>query len=192
MSLLDPSVRDSWCEWTERFEGRVSWMYLDVRGLVTTGLGCLLADDAAAAALPWQHSDGTLATAASARAEWWAVKSMPFGPKITAARYRVPGCLLLTADAIDALALERLDANAERLRAYFPDLADYPPEVQTALSSIAYACGANFPATWPRFTAAVEARDWQTASDECRISEAGNPGVRGRNDTVQAMLRGLG
>ena len=189
MSILLPEVRDGWCDWTRRFEDDIPWMYLDVRGLVTTGLGCLLVDDAAAVGLPWAHSDGTPATDAMVRAEWWAVKAMP--PGLTAAHYRVPGCLTLLQDAIDALALQRLEANAVAVAAQLPELAGWPAEVQRLCMSHAWALGAEWPKTWPHLVAALRAGNWSAAADECRISEVGNPGVRARNDAVQALLRGL-
>jgi hypothetical protein len=53
---------------------------------------------------------------------------------------------------------------------------------------MAWAMGAGFPAHFPRFTAAIAAGDWATASDECRIDETGNPGVHLRNMANRALL----
>ena len=58
--LVHPSVLADWGAWTAQFEGRVAWPYLDVKGLVTVGLGCLI--DPVSAALPLPFIPGTLAT----------------------------------------------------------------------------------------------------------------------------------
>lgn len=186
---LDPSVVAGWAAWTARFEGRVSWMYLDVRGLVTTGLGCLIDRVEHAVGLRWLHGDGSPAGFADVADDWHAVKGMEKG--LAAYRYRLPDGLHLPDDEIDALALTRLAANARAVAEQLPELAGWPPEVQRLCMSHAWACGASWPAHWPRLVAALRAGDWQGAADECRISEAGNPGVRARNDAVEQLLRGL-
>lgn len=187
--LLRPEVVAGWCAWTARFEGRISWMYLDVRALVTCGLGCLLATPEEAQRLAWRHDGGELATAEAIRSEWWAVAAML--PGRPASYYREAGALHLTEDEIDRVALERLDRNAAVVARALPELADWPAEVQMLAMSHAWALGAGWPAKWPKLVAALRAGDWQAAANECRISEAGNPGVRARNDAVEGMLRGL-
>jgi hypothetical protein len=49
--------------------------------------------------------------------------------------------------------------------------------------------GSGFPATWPRFTKACQARDWLGAAADCRMNEKGNPGLVPRNDANQLLFR---
>jgi hypothetical protein len=55
---MQASVRAAWCDFNRSLEGWVSWMYLDVEGLVTTGMGNLIDPVEAAFPLP-----GWMATA---------------------------------------------------------------------------------------------------------------------------------
>src|SRR5262245_14818954 len=140
--ILHPEVWTSWCAFTLRFEGRIPWMYQDVRGLVTTGLGCLIDPVGLALPLPWENAEGPVDQKAI-RAEWTRVKSML--PGLLANRYKSPNGLHLGEDTIDDLALARLDSFAKALQRYFPDLASYPPPAQQALMSMAWAMGPGFP-----------------------------------------------
>jgi hypothetical protein len=71
------------------FEGDVDHFYLDTKGYVTVGTGCMVPDVASAVLLP-MRGQGTGAPAGTATivAEYMRVKRMPFGPKISAASFR--------------------------------------------------------------------------------------------------------
>jgi hypothetical protein len=56
------AVLDIWNDFNRPLEGRVPFMYLDVKGLVTTGLGNLIDSTGDAEQLAWQHADGTPAS----------------------------------------------------------------------------------------------------------------------------------
>jgi GH24 family phage-related lysozyme (muramidase) len=58
------SVRDAFYDFNAPMEGVVSWMYLDIKGFVTVGVGNLLPDADSAAALPFIHGDDPAAVAA--------------------------------------------------------------------------------------------------------------------------------
>ena len=186
MSLIDPTVRDEWCAFSKRFEGRVPYMYLDVKGLVTTGLGCLI--DPVERALPcsWRSLSGDLATEDDVRAEWARVKAM--APGLAAGRYPVGAWLHLLPDDIAALALARLDASAAQLARTWPAFGSFPAPAQQALLSLAWAMGAGYPATWPHLSAAVLAQDWAAAARNCEMSTAGNPGLAPRNAANVALF----
>lgn len=171
----------------ERCEGVVSHMYLDVRGLVTTGIGNLIDPMPLALALPWQQPDGTPAGHDEIVADWLRVKAMP--PALVAHRYASPDSLRLDAEAIDALVSRQVAADARELARHFADLYDYPWQAQAAILSMAWALGAGFASGWPRFSAAVRRRDWAEAASECAISTRGNGGVRPRNEANRELLR---
>lgn len=190
--ILDPRVVAAWPGLTEPLEGRVSWMYLDVRGLVTTGLGCLLASDPDAVALPWEHASGHAATSEEIRAEWWAVRAMR--PGMLAAHYREPGALILPDAAVDDLARQRLSADAAILDARW-GLADWPSAAQAATCALAWAVGAGASEngltgpTWPHLHAALGSQDWLAAALAGQLRVKGNPGVAPRNLVVMALFR---
>lgn len=56
------AVLDIWNDFNRPLEGRVHFIYLNVKGLVTTGLGNLIDSTADAEQLAWQHADGTPAS----------------------------------------------------------------------------------------------------------------------------------
>ena len=70
------SVEEAWIGFSTRFEGRIQWMYLDILGLVTTGIGNLIDPKPAALSLPWRHV-GTYerATVGEISVEWDMMKS---------------------------------------------------------------------------------------------------------------------
>ncbi|HSM93403.1 MAG TPA: hypothetical protein VLT47_11005 [Anaeromyxobacteraceae bacterium] len=158
---IHPDVLADWGAWSARLEGRVSWPYLDERGLVTVGIGCLIDPFPLARGLLWMRA-GVVAKPDQIETEWNRVKAMKAGE--VASFYRDALSLHLSDAAIDALAAHRLQANADVLVRYFPDLATYPAPVQRALFSIAWACGAGFPPSWPHITACVLRRDWKGAA----------------------------
>jgi len=161
-------------------------MYLDVRGLVTTGVGNLIDPVSLALALPWLKADGTPATQEEIQADWKRVKAMQPGQFWT--HYQAPNNLYLSDEAIDALVLAQLDKNANVLVGYFPDFASLPGGAQRAILSIAWAVGAGFPPKWPNFSAAVRAHDWVSAANNSSISAANNPGIKPRNEANKAAL----
>ena len=180
MTILHPDMRATWATWSARFEGRIPWLYLDVRGLPTTAIGYLVPDLTAMLALPWRTPSNLPASRGAIEGEWYRVRAER--PALKADEYRSRDALHIDDDAIDALTLRRLDAMAEVLARHFPALADYPEPAQRALMSMAWAMGPNFPAKgWPRFSAAVRAQDWPTAAAECLMRTAGNPGLVPRN-----------
>src|SRR4029453_7562541 len=57
------SIRDGFLAFSRPLEGRVPWMYLDIKGLVTTGVGNLIDPVGLASKLPFVHKgDGSPAS----------------------------------------------------------------------------------------------------------------------------------
>jgi GH24 family phage-related lysozyme (muramidase) len=176
------SVRNGFPGFTQPLEGRVSWMYLDVKGLVTIGVGNLIDPQSAAVGLPFVHkTDGSAASIAEIAAEWTALKG---NQALATKGYRACDPLTklrLTDEAIDALVLGRLDQNEAFLKKTFTAWDQWPADAQLGVLSMAWAMGPGFPVDWPTFTAACKAQDWSTAAANCHISEIGNAGVKPRN-----------
>src|SRR5690606_6058570 len=67
--------RDAMRALNSPLEGRVDCMYLDVKGLVTVGVGNLVDPVHLAERLPFRRPDGSLATREEIRAAWHTVKT---------------------------------------------------------------------------------------------------------------------
>jgi GH24 family phage-related lysozyme (muramidase) len=181
------SVRNNFIAFSAPFEGRIDYMYLDVKGLVTTGVGNLIDSVAAAQALPWQvGKDGPAATADQVKAEWEMVKSRQDLKNTLADKAFKPiTSLRLSEASIDALILAKLDANEPVLKRTpeFSTFDSWPADAQLGLQSMAWGMGAGFAmeGRWPNFRAAVAAGNWTSAAANCDMSTTGNPGVIPRN-----------
>lgn len=177
--MIYPCVRATFYDFTAPLEGVVPWMYLDIRGLVTVGLGCLIDPLPLAIPLQWHWADfGAVARVDAIDAEWHRVKSRTEIAKLghlAALRYTE---LRLSDDGIRALAMRRFDENAAVLSRRF-DLASWPADAQLAVCSMAWAMGPSF--QFPKFEAACARKDFDAAALECTIREADNPGIAPRN-----------
>jgi GH24 family phage-related lysozyme (muramidase) len=186
---MHSSVNDAFPTFSKRFEGYVQWMYLDIKGLVTVGVGNLVDPEASALSLPFVDGGGGRATRAQISAEWRKLKGMPSLAAQGHLACRAITQLRLSDPDIDALVRQRLAANEAGLAKTFHDWQQWPADAQLGVLSMAWAMGSGFPAKWPRFTAACGAADWLAAAANCRMKETGNPGVVPRNDANQRLFR---
>lgn len=180
---MKQEVRDFFPAFTDRFEGRVPFMYTDSLGLVTTGRGNLIdhgprrktvsdpvgwSNSDLAATLPWQVG-ARPATRAEIDAAFWTVKKA--WPARQSVQCAILTSLRLSDAAVDDLTRRTLDAMwAESLR-FFPDLEDWPAPAQLGLLSMAWAMGDAFEGGFPKFAAAAKAHDWATCALECQITQ---------------------
>ncbi len=184
--LIRGSVLDAWHGFSEPLEGRVHSMYLDILGLVTTGVGNLIDTADQAAALPWVHErTGARATREEVIAAWRQLKARKDLAKLHWKYAAALNDLRLTDAAIDDLVSAKLQSNASYLQAkHFRDFGEWPADAQLAALSMAWAVGPGFPLKFGNFTRAVVAAGpsrWLDAKACCKIRETGNPGVVPRN-----------
>lgn len=190
---MHQSVQDAFIPFNEPLEGRVRFMYLDVKSLVSTGVGNLLdADDPShfgsnahllpdAFTLGWFDKDsGAVASNAEIQQEYQTVKFSGTALQSLAQKEAITR-LRITDQAIDGLVMTKLASFETTLRgrAPFADLDNWPADGQLGLFSMAWAMGPLF--NFPKFQNAASAADWLTMARECKITEAGNPGVIPRN-----------
>ena len=188
-----PSVRSYLPLFSQTFEGRVSHMYLDIKGLVTVGVGNLIDPVELALALPFRFKNlpGTPADRAQIAAEWQALKS-DRGLAEKGARACAPLTgLELSDDAIDALIAQRAAEDEESLKRQpqFANFEAWPADAQLALLSMVWALGPGGVAGFRKLSAACQALDFHTAAAECEISEDGNAGVVPRNAANRALFQ---
>lgn len=197
-SGMRAAVRAAFLPFTQAFEGHCSWMYLDQRGLVTTGYGNLIENvehgtPAIPAVLDWRDLAGLPVDASAVRAEWDRIKAAQQMRDMGGGAFRSMAQLRATEASIEALVLAELGSDFAVLASYFPDLPSWPADAQLGVLSLAWACGARFPdpacePPWPHFVAAARAQDWPLAAAESHISTVGNAGVARRNAANQTLF----
>lgn len=184
---LPDSIASAFPAFTKRFEGLTTWMYLDVKGLVTTGRGNLIDPVGLAVGLPWARN-GAPADQSAIHAEWSKVKAMQAMANRGGGYFASVTSLRLSDQAVDDLTDTKAQQLYGQLQARF-GLAAWPEPAQLATLSMAWAMGAGF--SFPHWEAAVRAGDWATAADQCTISTAGNPGVVPRNAANRELFSSL-
>ena len=185
-------VIDVFSEMSKGFEGRVPWMYLDCKGLVTTGVGNLIEPASEACKLPWLHSDGTPASKDEIVAEWQLVKRHAEMAHLGYLACKRLCGLHLTEDAIDALVNEKLTANWRFMcatYACFKFAEQWCAPAQLAASLMAWAVGAGFPAIFKNWAVCAGKQDWLGCAKTCEISSKGNVGVIPRNKAVVGLYQ---
>lgn len=166
----------------KRWEGCVPFMYLDVKGYVTCGIGNLLSTEGAAVDLPWRRG-GRDATFSELRSDYGRVKSSEAGHS-THYYERLTTCRLTTA-AIEELAYDRLTIEfLPDLRRLFPGFDELPGTCKEALIDMAWNLGTGKLAQFTHLREAVTGRNWDKAAGACH-----RLGVReSRNDWCAEMF----
>jgi len=190
IAILKNTVVASKVHAFEEFESYVPYMYLDVSGQVTVGIGHGVLSAEAAGQLPFVTADGRPASReaiAEAYKKVHALRSAQREKARTAGYFSgITGLVLGEAD-IYRLAQQDIAAHERLLRGKFADYDRYPAAVQEALLDMVFSMGINKLMTgYPKFVAAVRARDWAAA--------AANSGRRqvqlSRNLAIENRLRG--
>ena len=188
---MKTSVSDIFPSFSTTYEGRLNFMYLDIKQLVTTGIGNLIDPISLALPLPWtpKSDPGRAATPDEVTAEWNLVKSDPDGrSQRGGAAFGSVTTLQLSDAAIDDLVVQKLNGMAAFLqqRAEFAAFEDWPADAQLGLLSMAWAMGPGF--QFPKFQAACASLDFTTAASECQMSETGNAGLHRRNEANRQLF----
>jgi hypothetical protein len=214
MSVIHQSVLDAWHNYSEPLEGRVSHPYLDLLGLVTTGVGNLVDDKNkytpnSMFALPWRVDGRELATKAEINLHWQYLKSRQDLAKKhykyaeQAFKDRFGHVLTLSDEAIDALVMKRLGDFASYSVKMFPEFPGWPADAQLGLLSMLWALGSltkfpnlrlllakqDFEGAARGAPATAQSPGWGEASYACKIKDSNNPGVRPRNQNNVKCFR---
>lgn len=175
------SVRSNWQKFSSKFEGYLPFMYLDVKGLVTTGMGNLIDPLPQAQALPWRKPDGSFASPNEIGAAWSLVKGRQDMKMKGGGAFSGISDLRLDQAGIQQLINGKLDNNDKILLGRFPGMVSWPADAQMGVHSMAWAMGANF--HFPKFEAAVNSLvpDFKEAAIQSHMNDVGNPGLVPRN-----------
>jgi hypothetical protein len=180
--MIHPAVLAKWHQFSEPLEGRVHSMYLDIKGLVTTGVGNLIDSVTEAQKLPWKHADARLASKDEVAAAWRELKSRQDLSRLHWKYAASLNDLRLTDADIDALVESKLHSNERELRKAYPNWDDFPADAQLGCLSMAWAVGPGFPRIFANFSRYAVQQDWGNAKLCATIKTAGNPGVIPRNE----------
>lgn len=180
------AVKADFVAFTAPLEGVCTWMYLDILGLVTTGIGNLVDDPKIAARLPFILPGGTAATVDEIHDEWRRVKARKDLAQHGGGAFKKITRLRLTPEGIDVLVGRKLYEMDAELAARFPGYEEWCCDAQLGVLSMAWAMGPAF--RFPRFEAAVSMGDFATASAECQMNATGNPGLVPRNKANRTLF----
>lgn len=189
VAAVKPSVAAAWPAFCANWEGRLSWMYLDTKFLVTTGTGNLIDSIPAAQALPWYTKQGVRASSSAVEKEWRRVKGLRSLAHLSGWAYETSAVLFLDNQTIDRLLTDVTASFWSRLGQTLPQLEDYPADAQLALLDLAWQNGPAFldlktsgKYVWANTRTAVFNRKWSDAA-------AAVPGTGPRADTRKRLFR---
>ncbi len=179
------SVADAFLPFTIPLEGKVNFMYLDVKSLVSTGIGNLLEQNDQPLpdtfTLDWADKVTHVPASQADVSEEWETVNNSGTALASLAQKEAISHLVASDGAIQSLCVTKLNQFESFLvnRPEFSDLESWPADAQLGIFSMTWALGPAF--RFPNFQTAAQNRDWLTAARECKMSEAGNPGVIPRN-----------
>ncbi len=169
---MRPAVIAAFPDFTDRFEGNLTFMYTDVLGLVTTGRGNLIdfgharkmagdpiigTDSSTAERLDWLQY-GKSADKSVVHDQFWAVKRA--WPSVQSFACGKLTNVRLDPSSVDAITASKLLEMWATLLKYFPGAEDWSADAQLGLVSMAWASGPAFSPMFPHFTLAANTGDW--------------------------------
>jgi len=187
-------------------EGEVREMYIDNRGLVTTGVGNLLQTPAEANQYEWEKTGGGRAAPQEVAAEYERVRSadtkakipnwavMGGGNFIRAARGLGIVTLQLTSESYSRIFSDKLSGLEATMKGTpgFEEFETYPADAQLGVLSLIWLNGAGaanwgpqkedlrLHKTWPNFTNACKRRAWAEIADRKHYKSKNMGAVRDR------------
>ncbi len=182
------SVADVFKAFSVRFEGELPFMYLDIKGLVTIGVGNLIDSVAQAQQLPFFFKDEPdhLASPSEIAEDWQRVKDRQDLRLQGGMVFENVAQMRISEETINQLVLQTVTSYETTLKANTPEFADFddwPADAQLGLLSMGWAMGPGFATAgrWPSFRAACASQDWDQAAEQSHMDDTHNPGLRPRN-----------
>jgi GH24 family phage-related lysozyme (muramidase) len=189
---MKPGVLLALGKLTRKFEGVIPHFYLDIKGLVTIGYGCLMEPEFRAATLPMYTPGGIPATPSEVVQDWRRVK---LARHLAAQGWKAAAKvaqLRMTDLSMERLMEDRATTLEHHLRKAYPQWDSLPPEAQLAILLMGWAIGSDLAKKFPRFTNAVNGGNWHEAVRQCKIKgEETNRGLKPRNEAIRNLLSEL-
>jgi hypothetical protein len=188
---MHAGVKNALSNFLTQYEGKVNFMYLDVRGLVTVGIGHLVDPVNMALKLEFGHKGGGPASAGEITAEWQTVKSRKDLISKGSAAFGAITHLTLTDKGIEVMVKESANAIENYIKTnasaqtFYGNFDRWPADAQLGFLGVAWG-GIPLPQFgWHEFPKACRDEDWDKAAKECKIS---SPIAAGRNEAHQLMF----
>jgi GH24 family phage-related lysozyme (muramidase) len=176
------SVIQVFPKFSSQLEGNVPYMYQDIKGLVTVGIGFLIEPVILALKLPFYFRDHDgKASEREILLDW---RNIKLNRTLKLRGYKEAGKyakLYLKEVDINDVLKQKMLANEEILKEYFPHWDIFPADAQLGLMSMAWAMGPHFAVKFPKFRDHVNFEYWSEAAKECLMRTTGNPGLIPRN-----------
>ena len=141
---MTPQVQRLFGNWSETLEGSIPCMYLDVLGLVTTGIGCKIDPLADGVRLPWMIGSNQ-ASESAIRIEWNLVKGHDELARLGWRAAMATTCLRLSPMAILQLLDSRAAEMEEVISSRVPGWGLLPDRASLAVMLMSWACGPHSP-----------------------------------------------
>ena len=177
---LNANVKTEVIKNTEKFEGRVTHLYLDTKGLVTVGIGHLISNKAAMASVVMykKNSNNTLvlASLAEKQAEYDSIKKQPYGFSRNANFYKLHTTLIMKDHDIVAQKEKHILKFYSELIKYYTTSNGFaknfdlmPYSVQKALFDMVFNLGITKLRTqYVKMNNAIKKEDWVVAAAESK------------------------
>lgn len=189
---MHKSVENALYDFLKQYEGKVNFMYLDVKGLVTVGVGHLIDPVHQALKLEFRPKGGSgAASPGEVTAEWNTVKArkdlMQKGGEAFASVTR----LELSDNGIKAMVrshaagIESYIKTNPSASKFYSNWDNWPADAQLGFLGVAWG-GIPIPQFgWHKFPEACRVEDWDKAAAECKIT---SPIAAGRNEAHKLMF----
>jgi hypothetical protein len=189
---MHPSVATALPGFLKQYEGKVNFMYLDVKGLVTIGIGNLIDPVNLALKLEFgTKGGGGPVSGGDVISEWNTVKARTDLMGKGSAGFGAITRLQLTDKGIETMvndhakAIESYITTNASAQKYYSNFPNWPADAQMALIGIAWGVMPLPQFGWHKFPEACKIEDWETAANECKITSAI---ATGRNEAHKLMF----
>lgn len=177
------TITDAMRQTIRRFEGVTTWMYRDIVGGVTVGVGKHLPADTDAAALPFNDTAGRPASAADIKTAWAKVRAATLGKP--ADFYKQFSDVRMTDQGVADQLEKDLVQFEKQLKVLFKDYDKFPAKAQEGCMDMLFNLGfGTIKNKFPKFLAACEKMDWKVAATESVRPQV----AKERNDHVAALF----
>lgn len=171
--MLTASEMDAVCDVLLEHEGLIPWMYCDVKGFVTVGIGDKV-NASAVTTMPFVHmSDGRAATTEEKCAAWERTRAF-FVPGLKASGYRAVSDLELPAEYCRRRMAMRIRSEfAPAVVRQCPKFESFPLPAKLVLIDICYNVGVGGFAKFRNLIKRCNALDFARAADKVHTKRVG-------------------
>ncbi|WP_188151364.1 hypothetical protein [Teredinibacter waterburyi] len=193
---LNAAVKQEVIKNTEKYEGRIPHLYLDSRGKVTVGIGHLIPNKSAMAAVPMFKKNANnvlvLASLAEKYAEYDTIKKQPYGFSHNARFYAAHTTLVMKDHDIATQKERHILSFYTELAAYYTTTNGFtkkfdvmPHPVQQALFDMVFNLGiTKLRAQYVKMNNSIKIENWATAAAESKRPQIGMK----RNNYVESLF----